>query len=152
MKLINILCTTTFLIFAVIAAPVQAELLVNEWTPFEFVIPQDPDTQCADDPTFLAQGMQHLKVSTLRRGELAINFTALGTITGLVTGEEAHWRHNITDVLPILGENEVYTYRDTLKIIGQGGGDSYFAMGTFHITNIGGEVKSYIDGVKITCK
>ena len=135
-----------------LTAPVQAELLVNEWATFEFVVPQNPDTQCGEDSSFLAQGMQHLKVSTLKNGMFAVNFNALGTFTGLNTGEEALWRHNINDVFPIDGENAVYTYRDTLKIIGRGGVASFFAKATFHVTEIGGEFKSYIDDVKIACK
>ena len=134
------------------AAPTQAELLVNEWSPFEFVVLQDPNNPCGDDPAFLAQGMQHLKVSTLRRGGLAINFNALGTFTGLESGQEAHWRHNINDVFPNFGETEVYNYQESLKIIGQGGDPSYFAKIKFHITLIGGEVKSYVDSAKIECK
>lgn len=151
MKLINILCTTTFLIFAVIAAPVQAKLLDNSWYPFEFVLEEDPENPCGDDPFYLAQGMQHIKVSTLRRGGVAFSFNALGTFTGLVTGQEAHWRHNVTDVLPIDGENVVHTFRDNLKLIGQGGDPSYFATIKFHVTVIGGEVKSYIDSAEIKC-
>ncbi len=135
-----------------LAGPVQAELLVNEWLPFEFVIPQNPEDPCADDPAFLAQGMQHLKASSLRNGGAAVNFNALGTLTGLVTGEEWHWRHNFADVLPMDGENTVYNYQETLKIIGQSGAPSLFIKAKFHITMIGGEVKSYIDIEEITCK
>lgn len=134
-----------------LTAPAQAELLVNEWLPFEFVVLQDPDNPCADDPAFLAQGMQHLKVSSLRQGGFAINFNALGTFTGLVTGEEWHWRHNIADVLPMDGENAVYSYHETLKIIGQGGTPTYFARTKFHVTVIGGELKSYIEVEDISC-
>jgi len=144
----------TFLFIALtgLAMPAQAELLVNEWSPFEFVVLQDPEQPCADDPAFLAQGMQHLKVSTLRNGGVAINFNALGTFTGLVTGEEWKWRHNIADVLPIDGENAVYSYQDILKIIGQGGAPSFRAKFKLHVTEIGGEVKSYIEVEEITCK
>jgi len=134
-----------------LAAPASAELLVNEWSPFEFLVPQDPDNPCSDDPAFLAQGMQHVKVSTLPQGGLAINFNALGTFTGLVSGNEWLWRHNWADVLPMDGENAVYNYQETLKIIGQGGAPTYFAKFKFHVAVIGGEVKSYIEVEDITC-
>jgi len=41
MRLINILCTTTFLIFTVIAAPAKAGILVNEWQEFAFPVFDD---------------------------------------------------------------------------------------------------------------
>ena len=109
------------------AGPVQAELLENTWYPFEFLVEQDPNNPCGDEPFFLAQGMQHFKVANLREGGVALNFNAQGTFTGLNSGVEAHWRHNVADVLPIIGETTVYSYQDTLKIIGQGGNPSYFA-------------------------
>ena len=140
-----------FIALVGLAAPVHAELVVNEWAPFEFVVPQNPEEPCADDPAFLAQGMQHLKVSTLRNGGFAVNFNALGTFTGLVTGQEWHWRDNIADVLPIDGENAVYTFHNTLKIIGQRGAPTYFAEVRFHVTEIGGELKSYIEVENISC-
>jgi len=144
--------TFVFIALTGLATPAQAELLVNEWSPFEFPILQDPEAPCANDPVFLAQGMQHLKVSTLRNGGLAINFNALGTFTGLETGEEWHWRHNFADVLPIFGDNRVGTYQDTLKIIGQRGNPTYFAKVRVHVTEIGGEMKSYFEVEEITCK
>ena len=53
--------------------------------------------------------------------------------------------------IPVDGENVVYTFQNTLKIIGQGGQNTYFAKTKFHVTVIGGEVKSYIDMEEITC-
>jgi hypothetical protein len=155
MKLSQGLFATFVLVASMcVAAPVQAELLVNEWEPFEFPVAPDPNCP-TEDTAFYVQGMQHLKASNLRKGGLAINMNALGTFTGIQTGEEWHWRHNIADVLPIYegnGENEVFTYQETLKLIGQGGTPSYFAKTKFHIIVFGGEVKSYIDAVEVRCK
>ena len=135
-----------------LTAPVQAELLVNEWSPIEFVVTQHPDLSCGEGEFFLIQGMRHFKVSTLKKGGVAINLNDVGTLTDLETGEEALWRFNIIDVLPIAGENVVYTYRENRKVIVRGPALSFFLMATFHVTDIGGEFKAYIDDVKITCK
>lgn len=135
-----------------LATPVHAELLDNTWYPFEFVLPQDPEHQCADDPFYLAQGLQHVNVASLRNGEIVIHFNALGTFTGLESGVEAHWRHNVTELVPVAGETTVYTFQETLKIIGQGGVPSFFAKIKFHVTDIGGEWRSYIDSAKVGCR
>jgi len=153
MKLVQFALTAFVLVASMgLSAPAQAELLDNNWYPFEFVLEQDPEHPCADDQYYLAQGMQHVNAASLRKGGVVFHFNALGTFTGLESGLEAHWRHNFTEVLPIQGETTVYSLQETLKIIGQGDVPSYFAKIKFHVTDIGGELRAYIDSGKIGCR
>lgn len=138
---------TCALVFIVTASPANAGVIVQDWSPFEFIVPDDSD--CSGQPG-LAQGMVHTTVATMPRGGFNIHVNARGTWTGLDTGVEAKWLDNISDVLPILGENFVYTYQQSLRILG-GPGGSFFLRYKFHLVEIGGEVRSYIDSLTIEC-
>jgi len=150
MKLLLTTLTTIMacaVVFIVTAAPANAEIIVQDWSPFEFIVTDDSD--CAGEDG-LAQGMAHTTIATMPRGGLNVHFNARGTFTGLDTGNEAKWLDNISDVLPILGENFVYTYQQSLRIIG-GPGGAFFLTYKFHVVEIGGEVRSYIDSLTIKC-
>ena len=146
MKLIQVIITCA-VIFIVTAAPANAEVIVQDWSPFEFIVTDDSD--CAGEDG-LAQGMVHTTVATMPQGGFSVHLNARGTWTGLETGNEAKWLDNINDVLPIQGENVVYTFQQRLRILG-GPGGAFFLRYKFHIVDIGGEVRSYIDSLTIEC-
>ena len=97
MKLIQVIITCA-VIFIVTAAPANAEVIVQDWSPFEFIVTDDSD--CAGEDG-LAQGMVHTTVATMPQGGFSVHLNARGTWTGLETGNEAKWLDNINDVLPI---------------------------------------------------
>jgi hypothetical protein len=134
-------------------ALVQAELLENSWTPIDALVPNNPDAPCGDTEFFRLEGMQHLKVSNLRRGGVAINVNLMGTLTPLGSEEEgAIFRQNIHDVLPIDGENFVGSLGDTIKIIAKGSdGNNYRSNFNLHVTRIGDEYKSYVSTDRVSC-
>ena len=147
----NTLATTILAVSMGLSASVQAELLLNSWDPFYVIVEQNPDVACGDADEFVAEGMSHVKVSTLRNGNVALNVNAMGTFTAVGSEEGAIFRQNIRDVLPIDGENVVYNYGETIKIIGRPNGDNYRANINFHVAIIDGEWKSSIDIDKAEC-
>ena len=147
MKLIQVVIACAVM-FVVTAAPANAEVFIQDWFPFEMVVTDDGD--CAGEDG-LAQGMVHYTVGTMPRGQFNVHINARGTWTGLETGLEAKWLDNINDVLPIDGENFVYTYQQRLRLLGQGPGNDFFLRYRFHVTVIGGEVTAYVDSLTIEC-
>ena len=147
--LINTLTTimACAVVFIVTAAPANAEVIIQDRSPFEFPVTDDAD--CAGEDG-IAQGMAHWTVATTPRGGLNVHLNARGTCIGVETGSEAKWLDNINDVLPILGENFVYNFQQSLRIIG-GPRGSFFLRYKFHVTDIGGEVRAYIDSLSIEC-
>ena len=134
-------------VFIVTAAPANAEIIDQDWSPFEFIVTDDFD--CAGEDGLL-QGMAHTTVATMPQGGLSIHFNARGTFTGLDTGTEWKWLDNINDVLPIEGENVVYTFQQRLRVIGGPRAD-FFLKDKFHVTVIGGEVTAYVDSITVEC-
>ena len=132
----------------VTAAPAKAEVIRQEWSPFEMVVTDDFD--CAGE-NGLAQGMVHWTVTTMPRGQFNVHLNARGTWTGLVTGIEAKWLDNVNDVLPIDGENFVWTIQQRLRLLGQGPGNDFFLSYRFHVTVIGGELTAYVDSFSFKC-
>ena len=146
MKLIQVIITCA-VIFIVTAAPANAEVIFQDWSPFEFSVTDD--SNCAGEDG-LAQGMAHTTVATMPRGGLSIHLNARGTFIGLETGSEAKWLDNISDVLPLQGENVVYNFQQRLRILG-GPRGAFFLRYKFHVTDLGGEVTAYIDSLTIEC-
>ena len=134
-------------VFIVTASPANAEVIFQDWSPFEFYVTDDAD--CAGEDG-IAQGMVHSTIATTPRGGLNLHFNARGTFIGVETGSEAKWLDNINDVLPILGENFVYNFQQSLRILG-GPRGSFFLKYQFHVTDTGGEVRAYIDSLTIEC-
>ena len=135
-------------VFIVTAAPANAEILDQFWSPFEMVATDDFD--CAGEDG-LAQGMFHVTVSTMPRGGINFHLNARGTFTGMKTGGEWKWLDNRNSVLPINGENFVQTIQQRLRILGQGPGNDFFLSYRFHVTVIGGELTAYVDSFTIEC-
>jgi hypothetical protein len=147
MKLIKVVFAGAVM-FVVTAGPANAEVIVNDWFPFEFVVIDGGD--CAGEDG-VAQGIVHQTVTTMPQGNFNVHINARGTWTGIETGNEGKWLDNINDVLPILGENVVYTFQQRLRILGQGPGGDFFLRYKFHVTEIGGEITSYIDSLTTEC-
>ena len=147
MKLIEVLLTTTFLIFTVIAAPAKAELLVNEWQ--EFAFPVTDDYGCAGEDG-VASGVVHTRISDLRMGDVAFQINAKGIWKGDDSGVEFLWKDNITEVVPVdIGDHFVVTFSQNLRIIGQGLG--FRVNANVHITEVGGELVVYFNEFTIVC-
>ena len=145
---INQVIIACAVMLVVTTAPAKAEVIVQEWSPFEFVTIDDFD--CAGEDG-LAQGMVHTTVATMPQGGVSAHINARGTWTGLETGNEGKWLDNINDVLPILDENFVHTFQQRLRILSQGPGNDFFLSYRFHVTVIGGEVTAYVDSFTIEC-
>jgi hypothetical protein len=134
--------------FIVAPAPAKAEIIFQDWSPFEFVQPDD--FGCAGEDG-LAQGMAHTTIATMPQGGVSFHYNARGTWTGLDTGNEWKWLHNFNDVLPIDGENVVWTIQQRVRVLGQGPGNDLFLRYKFHITDIGGEVTAYFESLTTEC-
>ena len=141
----TILTAVTVMLSIGLSNLTQAELLQNSWAPFEIVVPNDPEAPCGEADAFVVEGFIHTKVSTLRKGGLAINVNAQGTLTplGEIVDDPAIFRQNVRDVLPIDGDNVVYNFGETIKVISKVG-PNYRLNSIFHVTLVGGEVKSYL--------
>jgi len=149
MKPIQHLIATLMLIASIgLAEPAHAENIVNVWEPIEIPVIGDP---CAGEDALIL-GMVHTTVSTLRNGQLSVQVNTQGVITGLDTGREWLWRLNISDVLPVDGENLVWTFHQRDKVIGRGGLPSLFITYQAHVTVIGGDVKVYFDSATYDCR
>jgi hypothetical protein len=135
-------------VFVLTAAPAAAELVFQEWEPFEPVVTDD--SGCAGEDG-MAQSMVHTTVTTMPRGNLNTHINARGTWTGISTGNEAAWLDIINDVLAMLGENLVWTIQQRLRILTQGPGNDFFLRYRFHVTVVGGEVTAYIDSLTTEC-
>jgi hypothetical protein len=149
MRLITIICTTTFLLFAVVASPAKAEVLVNEWQEFAFPVPNN--FGCSDE-SGVASGVLHSVVTNFRKGGLGIHINVIGIWKGVDSGVELSWKDNITDIVPIgdLGNHFVGTFSESLKIIGPGG--LLFRLNAkAHLTEVGGEFIVYFDEVTTVC-
>jgi len=149
MRLINILCTTTFLIFTVIAAPAKAGILVNEWQ--EFAFPVFDDFGCAGEDG-VASGVAHTVVSDFKKGELGIHINAKGILKGDDSGVEVVWKDNIVDIVPIgdFGNHFVGTISQSLKLIGPGG-LLFRLKANVHLTEVGGQFIVFFDKATIVC-
>ena len=154
----NIKTCVTSLATAVLAVSmwlpisVQAEVVINRWDPVEAVIPGSP--LCGNEHVFyLLEGMIHTKLATLRNGMFALNQHSLGTMTPLVSEEaELVFSHTIHEVYPMTGENEVYSFVDTLKVIGKGRAPNLHVKIRNHVTAIDGEIKSFFDITDVSCQ
>ena len=144
----KLFATAVLLSLALIMSPAQAELLQQDWFPIERVV---IDNGCTGEDG-LSQGMYHLTVTTMPQGNLNIHINARGTWTGFVTGAEAKWLENVNDVLPILGENVVYTYQRRFRVLGQGPKNDFFLKHKLHVTMIGDEVTVYFDSFTTDCR
>jgi hypothetical protein len=150
MRLITIICTTTFLLFAVVAAPAKAEVLVNEWQEFAFGV--DDDFGCAGEDG-VASGVVHVVVTDFRKGNLGIHFNAIGIWKGNDSGVELSWKENITDIIPIgdFGNHFVGTISQSVKIIGPGG--LLFRLNAkVHLTEVGGDFIVFFSDVTTVCR
>jgi hypothetical protein len=147
MKLIRIAIACAVM-FIVAPATAKAEIIEQSWNPFEFVATDD--FGCAGEDG-LVQGMVHTTVATMPQGRFNVHFNARGTWTGIVTGGEWKWLDNINDVLPIDGENFVWTIQQRLRLLGQGPGNDFFLSYRFHLTAIGGELTAYVDSFSVEC-
>jgi hypothetical protein len=146
MKIIQVIITCA-VIFIVTAAPAKANNPQYR-SHFESVIIDS--SGCAGEDG-LAQGMVHVTVANMPGRGVSEHINAQGTWIGLETGNEAKWLDNINDVLPITGENVVYTFQRRLRILGQGPGGDFFLRYKFHVTDIGGEVTAYFDSATTEC-
>jgi hypothetical protein len=147
MKLIQVIIACAVM-FIVTAAPAKAEIIKQSWESFEFV--QTDDFDCAGEDG-LAQGMVHTTIANMPQGGLSIHALQRGTWTGFDTGNEFKWLHNYTDVLPINGENVVWTIQQRVRVLGQGPGNDLFVKWKYHVTDIGGEVTVYVDSLTFEC-
>ena len=147
MKIIYVVVACA-LMFIFAPATAKAEIIVQSWNPFEMVVTDDLD--CAGEDG-LAQGMIHTTVSTMPRGQFNVHINARGTWTGFNTGNEFKWLDNINDVLPIDGENFVWTIQQRLRILRKGPGNDFFLKYRFHMTVIGGELTAYVDSFSFKC-
>ena len=134
--------------FIVAPAPAKAEIIFQDWSPCEFV---QPDVFGCAGEDGLAQGMVHTTIATMPQGGFSIHLNAHGTWTGFDTGNEWKWLENYNDVLPIRGENEVWTIQQRVRVLGQGPGNDLFLKYKFHITVIGGELTAYVDSLSVEC-
>lgn len=147
----SILVTTVLALWVCLSASVQAETVENTWNQFDIIIPGSPD--CGNENDFFRlEGMEHLKVSTLRNGMYAVNIVTIGTLTPLGSEEGFIFRQNINDVLPIFGENVVYNLGQRVRVITEGKEPNLLVNINFHVTDLGGEIKSWIDTERITCE
>ena len=142
---------TVLAVSMALPAAVQAELLKNSWDPIDVIVPSQGT--CGNADFFHLEGVVHEKISTLRNGNWAVNVNVMGTFTPLTGQEEegAIFRQNIHNVLPILGENLVHNVGDTIKIIGRPNGENYRANFNYHVTDLGGEIKSSFVIDKVSC-
>ena len=150
MRLIKIICTTTFLLFAVTAAPAKAGVLLNTWQDFAFPVPDE--SGCAGEDA-VASGVVHILITDFEKGGLGVHFTAKGILKGNDSGVEVFWKDNVTDIIPIgdFGNHFVGTLSQSLKIIGQGG--LLFRLNAkVHLTEVGGEFIVYFDEVSTVCR
>ena len=150
MRLIKVICTTTLLLFAFVAAPVQAKVLLSEWQ--EFAFPAPDESGCAGE-SGVASGVVHVVVSDFGKGELGIHFNAKGILKGDESGVEVALKDNITDIIPIgdFGNHFVGTFSQNLRIIGPGG--LLFRLNAkIHLTEVGGEFIVYFDEVTTVCR
>ena len=134
--------------FIVTASPVSAEVIAQDWSPYEFV--QTDDFDCAGEDG-IAQGMIHTTVATMPQGGFSYHHNARGTWIGIDTGREFKWLDNFNDVLPINGENLVWTQQQRVRVLGQGPGNDLFLKYKFHVTVIGGEVTVYVESLTVEC-
>jgi hypothetical protein len=132
-------------------AAVQAEILVNSWEPFLAIVGQDPDAPCGNAEYFLVEGMSHVKISNLPNGATAYHVNAMGTFTPIGSEEGAIFRQNVSEVIPIFEKNVVYNAGETIKIIGRPNGNNYRSNINFHLTDVGGEIKSSVDIDRVSC-
>jgi hypothetical protein len=150
----NTLATIFLAISLVFPFSALAAVVENVWEEIDELI--ENDSGCGDATAFLLEGMVHRKLSTLRNGGLAVNVNVMGTFTpidGSYAGEAAILRQNIHDVLPIFeeGVNAVHTIGETTRVITKGQVENYRLNYNFHVTFIGGEVKSYFETEKVSC-
>ena len=115
------------------------------------------DAGCGDATLFLLEGMFHRKVSTLRNGQFALHVNIMATFTpfdGPNAGEAAIFRESTNNVLPIWedGGDVVHSVGQTILVIGKGQAENYRLNYNYHVTYIDGEVKSYFETEKMTCR
>lgn len=149
MRLINVICTTAFLVFAVLAAPAKAEVLVNEWS--EFAFPVLDTSGCAGEDGFVS-GVVHNVLAVMRRG-YSYHLNAEGIWKGSVSGAELLWRDNYSEVIPHdnFADFFVGTISSSLKIIG-GPLGQFRLKYTSHLTEVNGEFVVWFDNVSTVCK
>jgi hypothetical protein len=148
---IAILVTAVMAVSMWLPLSAQAEVLFNDWTPVDDIVPGAPE--CSGDEEFRVEGMAHTKVATLRNGNLAIHTNAMGTVTRLEPEEElGMFRQNVRNVYPVMGEKEVYSYGDSVRVITEGGVPNVRVNIRFHVTEIDGDLKSYIDVRDVSCE
>lgn len=137
------------LIFASVAAPAKAEVLLNQWN--EFAFPTIDDFGCAGE-NGVASGIVHLVYSDFKKGNLSLHLSAKGIWKGNDSGFETIWKDNISEVMPIadFGNHFVGTFSQSLKLIGQGG-LAFRLNANVHLTEVGGEFIVYFDEVSIDC-
>ena len=145
------LATTVIAVSMWVPASVQAEVLLNEWQPIDEILPGVPECGGAGI-YYQVEGMTHTKIASLRNGMYAIHTNAMGTVTPLGSEEEgAMFRQSISNVYPITGENDVYTYVDTTKVITKGSAPNVHIKIRYHHTVINGEFKSYFNIRDVSC-
>ncbi|MEP4147647.1 MAG: hypothetical protein ABJL54_10520 [Halioglobus sp.] len=139
-----------------LSTSIQAEIIQNTWDPIDEYI--ENDVGCGDATGFMLEGMAHVKVSNLKKGGFAVNVNAKGSFTaidGVYEGQGAIFRQNINDVWPLYDEltgNDVYTYRESVRVIGKGQAGDYKLDINYHFVQRDGQVKSIVDDVKMSCK
>jgi hypothetical protein len=139
------------------SASVQAELIDNSWLPIDDVVPGN--AECGDEGSlYRIEGMQHVKVSALRNGMLAINVNSMGTLTRFPPNgseEEAIFRQNINNNYPMMaeypGDHDVYSYIDTVRVITKGGAPNVIIKARYHHAIVDGEFKSYVNIYEVSC-
>lgn len=137
------------LIFASVATPAKAEVLLNQWNDFAF--PTIDETGCAGE-NGVVSGLVHLVYSDFKKGALSLHLSAKGIWKGNDSGFEATWKDNISEVIPIagFGSHFVGTFSQSLRLIGQGG-LAFRLNANAHLTEVGGEFIVYFDEISIVC-
>lgn len=148
----NIFAATIVAVVMWVPASAQAEVLLNAWQPIDDIVPGVPE--CGGAEVFYqVEGMAHTKIATLRNGMFAVHTNAMGTVTPLGSEEEgAMFRQNVSNVYPMMGENDVYTYVDTTKVITKGNAPNVHVKIRYHHTVIDGEVRSYFNIRDVSCE
>jgi hypothetical protein len=147
----SIFITAVLTLSVCLSTSIQAKTVENTWTPFDIIIPGSPD--CGNENDFFRlEGMEHLKVSTLRNGMYAVNIVTMGTLTQLGSDEGFIFQQNINDVFPILGENVVINFGQQVRVITKGKDPNLLVNINFHVTDVGGEIKSWINTERISCE
>ena len=82
----------------------------------------------------------------------AVNIVTMGTLTQLGSDEGFIFQQNINDVFPILGENVVINFGQQVRVITKGKDPNLLVNINFHVTDLGGEIKSWINTERITCE